>query len=283
VNNPLVSVIVPCYNQAQYLDECLESVRNQTYSDWECIIVNDGSPDNTDEAAKKWCKQDSRFKYFEKKNGGLSSARNYGISHSIGQFILPLDSDDKIGADFIFLAVSMFNSNTNIKVVYFNTRLFGVKDNIFDLPDFSLKKLALTNMIVCTALYKKLDWERIGGYDESMKQGLEDWEFWIHLLKDGGSVVKIDSVHFFYRIKQKSMIVNLYTDKKRVKRIFDYITVKHAAFYFSLFGNPIENYNTLNRKLVKFALKITDIYNSIKAHLNPQNQSRTRWKKGMNC
>ncbi len=64
--NPLISVIVPCYNQAQYLDECLQSVLNQIYTDWECIIVNDGSPDHTEEIAKKWLEKDPRFRYINK-------------------------------------------------------------------------------------------------------------------------------------------------------------------------------------------------------------------------
>ena len=89
--NPLISVIVPCYNQAQYLDECLQSVLNQTYQNWECIIVNDGSPDNTHEIAESYCRKDARFKYFYKENGGLSSARNAGISISNGEFIQFLD------------------------------------------------------------------------------------------------------------------------------------------------------------------------------------------------
>ena len=63
---PLISVVVPCYNQAQYLDECLQSVLNQTYQDWECIIVNDGSSDNTEKIAKKWVSKDPRFKYLYK-------------------------------------------------------------------------------------------------------------------------------------------------------------------------------------------------------------------------
>lgn len=76
LNLSLISVIVPCYNQAQYLDECLQSVLDQTYQNWECIIVNDGSPDNTEEIALRWTKKDSRFRYLKKENEGLSSARN---------------------------------------------------------------------------------------------------------------------------------------------------------------------------------------------------------------
>ena len=94
--NPLISVIVPCYNQAQYLDECLQPVLDQTYTDWECIIVNDGSPDHTEEVAKKWLEKDNRFRYIYKENGGLSSARNAGIREAKGEWIQFLDSDDKI-------------------------------------------------------------------------------------------------------------------------------------------------------------------------------------------
>ncbi len=65
-NNPLISVIVPCYNQAEYLDECLHSILYQTYQNWECIIVNDGSPDNTEEIALKWVDKDIRFRYIKK-------------------------------------------------------------------------------------------------------------------------------------------------------------------------------------------------------------------------
>ena len=86
----LISIIVPCYNQAQYLDECLQSVLDQTYHNWECIIVNDGSPDNTEEFANKWTAKDSRFKYLLKTNGGLSSARNAGIETANGEWILSI-------------------------------------------------------------------------------------------------------------------------------------------------------------------------------------------------
>src|SRR5690606_38985259 len=84
--NSKISVIIPCYNQAHYLEEALQSVLEQTYTDWECIIVNDGSQDNTENLAKKWIEQDSRFNYFFKENGGLCSARNFGIRNSSGVY-----------------------------------------------------------------------------------------------------------------------------------------------------------------------------------------------------
>jgi glycosyltransferase involved in cell wall biosynthesis len=96
MNIPVISVIVPCYNQAHFLPEALASVRAQTFEDWECIIVNDGSPDSTSDVAREWLARDARFRYLEKTNGGLSSARNAGIAAARGRFLQFLDSDDVI-------------------------------------------------------------------------------------------------------------------------------------------------------------------------------------------
>ena len=106
--NPLISVIVPCYNQAQYLEECLQSVLDQTYQNWECIIVNDGSSDDTEEIANKWSKNDERIKYIYKENEGLSSARNLGVKISLGEFIYFIDSDDSLNGNGVF---DLFISN----------------------------------------------------------------------------------------------------------------------------------------------------------------------------
>ena len=92
--NPMVSIIVPCYNQAQFLAETLDSVLAQTHENWECIIVNDGSTDNTEFVAKEYCDRDQRFVYLKKENGGLSSARNAGLDVAKGEYVQFLDSDD---------------------------------------------------------------------------------------------------------------------------------------------------------------------------------------------
>ena len=91
---PKISIIVPCYNQSQFLDACLHSVFTQSHSNWECIIVNDGSTDRTEEISLAWCKKDDRFFYNRKENGGLSSARNIGLEASKGNYIQFLDADD---------------------------------------------------------------------------------------------------------------------------------------------------------------------------------------------
>jgi len=238
---PKISVIVPCYNQAQYLDECLQSVLEQTYQDWECIIVNDGSPDNTEEVAFSWTVKDARFKYLKKENGGLSSARNAGIEKAKGEWILPLDADDKIGNQYLELAISFFK-NENIKIIYCQAEFFGKMEGHWNLPPYSLTLLALRNIIFCSAFFKKDDWEKVNGYDENLKEGWEDWEFWIHILKTGGDVVQINSVQFFYRRKDMSLGESVIRTPQISKRIKNYITLKHADFYQNNFGNSIELY-----------------------------------------
>ena len=123
--NSKISIIVPCYNQAQYLPEALQSVLNQTYENWECIIVNDGSPDNTKEVAQEWVKKDSRFIYLYKENGGLSSARNAGLDLAMGDYIQFLDADDCLNAEKINKSLIQINNHSVNNIVVTNFKMFN--------------------------------------------------------------------------------------------------------------------------------------------------------------
>jgi len=258
----IISIIIPCYNQAQYLDEALQSVLDQTYLNWECIIINDGSPDNTEEVAKKWLEKDNRFKYLCQENGGLSSARNFGISKSAGEFILPLDADDKISSNYVSMAIKAFNKDSNLKIVYCKAEKFGLEKGSWKLPVFSRELLARENMIFSCSVFKKSDWLSVGGYDCEMKYGLEDWEFWIALLKKGGNVKCLDILGFYYRIKPISMITKLNEEKRRY--LFEYLSVKHSDFFVEQLGSFMQlNECVLNcEKLIKLDSKkvIIDVF-----------------------
>ena len=246
---PLISVIVPCYNQAQYLHECLQSVLNQTFQDWECIIVNDGSPDHTEEVAKRWVEKDARFRYVFQENKGVSAARNLGIEYAKGAWILPLDGDDYISNDYLELAVNHFN-DTDVKVIYCNAKKFGTEEKIWELKDFSLHNLAEDNLIFNSAFYRKVDVLAIGGYDQALKNGLEDWEFFINLLKNGGRVTRIDELCFFYRIKEVSRNTMSKIDPTESIK---YIEKKHTEFFQEQFGTFHSLYiqNLQNRKVIE--------------------------------
>lgn len=104
---PAISVIIPIYNVEKYLRRCLDSVKNQTFPDWEAICVNDGSPDNSAEILEEYAKKDARFKIVNKENGGLSDARNAGMAFASGKYILYLDSDDFIHPQTMEIAYSL--------------------------------------------------------------------------------------------------------------------------------------------------------------------------------
>ncbi|MDD3722639.1 MAG: glycosyltransferase family A protein [Lutibacter sp.] len=244
MNKPLVSIIVPCYNQAQYLEEALQSVLDQTYTNWECIVVNDGSPDNTQEVAQKWVEKDKRFKYLFQDNSGVSSARNFGIANAIGEFILPLDADDKISPNYVLLAVESFQQDTSLKVVYCKAEKFGDEVGLWDLKHYSIRELALSNMIFCSGMYRKSDWETVGGYDIKMIYGWEDWEFWISLLKNGGNVKQIDKIGFYYRVRKNSRERNILS--YQMKSLLEYLSVKHADFFVKQLGS----FTSLNHTII---------------------------------
>ena len=121
-----ISVIIPCYNVENYVARCLDSVINQTYNNLEIICVNDGSTDNTLAILKDYAKKDSRIKIIDKKNGGLSSARNAGIEVASYEYVVFLDSDDWIEPNTYELAISKMDDD--IDLVRWNVRLVNYDD-----------------------------------------------------------------------------------------------------------------------------------------------------------
>lgn len=242
MNSPLVSIIVPCYKQAHFLKESLLSVLNQTYVNWECIIVNDGSPDNTEAVAQKWCKKEDRFRYVKKENGGLSSARNAGIKNSHGTLILPLDADDILHEKYLERLVPELLSNEELAIVtpysiFFEGSIDNVVNELKPSGD-TYPYLLYVNQLVATSLYRKKCWEEVGGYDETMKKGFEDWEFWLAVTKGGWKYKVVEEPLFYYRKAKKSMLVT--TIKEDAERVKEYIIHKHRDIYIEDFDNCIK-------------------------------------------
>lgn len=231
MKTPKISVVIPCYNHAHFVVEAMESVLNQTFEDLECIIIDDGSTDNSKEIILDYIKRDNRFKYFFQENAGLSNARNKGISLSSGMYILPLDSDDKIGSNYIEKCFKTLESSLEVKIAYGEGFCFGDSVKKWDLNNYNFEDLLYKNMIHCTGLYRKEDWKKVGGYDVNLKEGLEDWEFWIHILKSGGTAIKLKDCKFFYRIKKNSMIKDLVLNNSYGYASRLYIFNKHYDKY----------------------------------------------------
>lgn len=201
---PLVSVVVPCYNQGEFLSETLDSVLIQSFNSWECLIVDDGSTDNTRQVATDYCNLDKRFKYIFQRNAGPSVARNNGINNAAGQYILPLDADDIIDTFYVELAVSRFNDVPDTKLVYCKAKKFGHENGDWQLKPYTYQDLLEMNCLFCSAFYRKDDWAINGGYDETFLTAWEDWAFWVKLLDENSIVYQIPEFLFYYRIKTES-------------------------------------------------------------------------------
>jgi glycosyltransferase involved in cell wall biosynthesis len=212
MNNTLVSIIVPCYNQAQYLDESLQSVLDQTYTNWECIIVNDGSPDNTEEVAKKWVKKDSRFLYLHKENGGLSSARNAGLEIARGEYIQFLDSDDWIATTKLELSINllMVAIDNNVKIAISNFGRFidkideplleysSLKEEYFNFESLLYEWDETFAIPIHCGLFEKTLFQNFK-FPESLK-AKEDWVMWVSLFYKDCHAIHINKTLALYRI-----------------------------------------------------------------------------------
>lgn len=204
MSNNKISVIVPCYNQETFLDETLRSVQSQTFTNWECILINDGSTDNTAEICKKWLQRDARFHYIYTDNKGVSNARNLGLEKAEGDFIQFLDADDKMDfrnfekkiaisekaqiilGEFNILKKNQYLPGYNtLKIEYldFETLLFGWETQ-FTIPIHAalisrelLKNFSFNTSLMC----------------------FEDYLMWLHIAEQKPVCKFVDEPLVFYR------------------------------------------------------------------------------------
>lgn len=202
---PDVSVIIPCFNHGQYIHEAIESVLNQTYNNFEIIVVNDGSTEQrTIDIINKI--NHPKIKVIHTSNQGLASARNNGIREAQAEIILPLDSDDKIMPTYVKKALKIFGDDPSMGIVYCYAELFGEKLGKWILPEYSLKGILFHNLFFCSAFFWRHDWEKAKGFNPNMKYGWEDWDLWLSIISFGKKVYRIPESLFSYRVRKKSMV-----------------------------------------------------------------------------
>lgn len=219
---PKVSVVIPCFNLGKYIHEAIDSVLAQTFQDFEIIVVNDGSTDTETNLILNDLKGDE-IKVITTANQGLSSARNNGIAQAAGDYILPLDADDKIAPTYLEKAVKILDQNQNAGIVYCQAEFFGEENFKWDLPEYKLSTMLIDNMIFCSAFFRKKDWRLADGYKTDMIYGWEDYDFWLSIIELGRDVFRIPEYLFHYRKRSDSMINAMtreqlyYSYKKMVK------------------------------------------------------------------
>lgn len=225
----LVSIVVPLHNQAHYIIDCLRSIYEQSFQDWNCIIVDDGSTDKSKVVACEFIKVDPRFRLISQRNRGVSVARNVGIAATKSEYILPLDADDMIAPTYLEKTIREFENKPEVKLVYTGCYLFGLVEGLFDLPNYSFRLLLSRNMITATALYRRVDFDATSGYDPKLRVGLEDWDYWLTLLDKDSIVLKVDEQLFKYRQRKDSRNSSIPGDQ--FWKIRKYLYYKHLDKY----------------------------------------------------
>ena len=249
---PLISIIIPCYNDSQFVMQSVNSALNQTYSNIEVIVVDDGSDSMTKIILKEL--EPKITKLITQANQGQSTARNVGIKEAKGEYILLLDSDDYLEPSLCDKAISIFLSHEKIKIVSCYANLIYENSNtiVYKPAGGTIKDFLFCNAALGTSMFKKVDWLSSGGYDEQMRDGFEDWEFFIRLLQDDGFAEILQESLYNYRKRNHSTTSVANSNKFELLK---YIFKKHQDLYVQhyelLIGNLLSKIENEEREKLK--------------------------------
>jgi glycosyltransferase involved in cell wall biosynthesis len=235
MQNPLVSIIITCYNLGQYVQEAIDSIKEYPHNDkYEIILVNDGSTNaNTNSILEEIVANDKSIHYINQVNLGLAKARNNGIKQAKGAYIIPLDADNKIRPEFIVQTINILDNNPTIDIVHGNAQNFGNKTTVWQTKPFYFPEMLLNNYIDACAGFRKNTWEKLGGYDENMPvMGFEDWDLWLRMGNAGCEFKYVDEIFFDYRVRDNSMLTDAWEKRETLlKYIFNKKELKHLSLF----------------------------------------------------
>lgn len=229
-STPLVTVVIPCFNHGKFIEAALASVKQQPYQNVEVIVIDDGSTDTyTIEVLQKIS---GEVKVLHQPNSGPSVARNHAIRQSRGEYILALDSDNKIRPAYITQAVFILNQQPEVGVVYGDFQYYGSQNNVKQQLEFDIRKQLLYNLFDMCAVFRRKVFDDVGGFDEFMsKPGLEDWDFWISVFEMGWRFHHLKEVMFDYYTNETSRTNQV--ANKNLGLLQDYVWKKHAKLLAS--------------------------------------------------
>lgn len=227
---PKVSVIIPCYNYGQYLDEAVDSVMAQTFQDFEIIIVNDGSTDDfTKNLLATYNKPKTRV--LNQANKGLGAARNSGIRASFGEYIVCLDADDYLHPEFLSKTIPILDADHDRQYGFVMpwVQLFGDMNFVWKTAEYDPYLVCMRNGMHPAAPFRRECWVAAGGYDEHMSTcGYEDWDYWVSIAALGYKWVTLKKPLIYYRKRTGSMLEK--SNEKRLE-LFREIIRNHEEYY----------------------------------------------------
>ena len=222
-----VSIVIPCFNHGEFLPEAVASVTKIGRDDVELIVVDDGSTD--EETVREVDKLVAQgIKVIRQGNKGPAAARNVAIRASQGEYIFPLDADDRLRSGWIDSAIAILDSDPQVGVVYGDAKCFGTRTDHWRVGPFDAGKLLNWNFIHASALYRRSVWEQNSGYDRTILRGLEDWDFWLGAMEHGWRFAYIPEVFFDYRRAEHSLITSTAGHEGQVA---EFVAKKYGLLY----------------------------------------------------
>jgi glycosyltransferase involved in cell wall biosynthesis len=228
-NDPVVSVLVTCFNLGQYLEEAIDSVLAQTQNDLEILIVDDGSTDNDTRLLLDRFDR-PRTTVFRTSNQGLARARNFLLARARGRYVSNLDADDRFHPEFLARTVAVLDQHPELTFVATHLRMFGDEQGVWPRDSrCDVATLLSEDTVITPALVRRDAINAVGGFDEAMPhQGDEDWELWLRLVAAGYSGVILPDQLFDYRRRRGSMCDQC-TSRETHLDLYAYLLQKHAA------------------------------------------------------
>jgi glycosyltransferase involved in cell wall biosynthesis len=251
-----ISIVIPCFNtRPEFIREAIESVEvcKGKFS-YAIILVDDGSNNTATSNCLQQLRDEKNIHVIFQTNKGPAAARNTGVNIADSEYILFLDSDDRLLPGYIEEGIKVLQANPKAGVVYSNALAFGDASRAnFIAKPFDSIELLIKNYIPMCALVRKQAWEDVGGIDENLLQ-FEDWEFWISIYKTGWEFVFINKPMFEYRISKNSLIAQ--APEENFHKAVAYIYAKHwdlvYELYHRLYANSIIYKNDAQRPLRSF-------------------------------
>lgn len=223
---PRVSVVLPCFNAGGFLPRAFASLRAQTFRDFEIVVVDDGSTEPETLQFLETLPADIRL--VRQPNKGLAAARNRGFQEARGSYVLPLDCDDWISPDFLEITVTTLDAHPDVAFVFSDIELHGERSGVLQRSYNPFEQLFLNQLPYCMLMRRRM-WETIGGYDDAMRQGYEDWEFNIRASQNGFHGMRAAKARFHYWVSSSGM---LHSRSRRLhSQLWSYIQRKHSTVY----------------------------------------------------